>query len=94
MTKLDSCLDALWNAGQAAIKEAQHCHEMIDLAGMHYHNEHDSTCEDPDCCGPDPYVEIENMLKLLLRDNMRMKTHRHKWDSDHRCSICGADGLA
>ena len=95
MTHSDAALDALWTAGLAAIRAAAKSHEYIELAGMHYHsNEVCNGCDDADCCGTDPYKEIEDILQLLRKQNAEMKTHRHKWNDDHRCSICGADGLA
>lgn len=58
--------------------------EYMSLAGL----------SPEDCDGADPYADAERELEQALTDLRAMRSHRHAWDENGFCGVCGADGNA
>ena len=50
-------------------------------------------CEERDCMGEDPHDTLLVVLDQVRAEIIRHRDHRHEWNDDHRCTVCGADGL-
>lgn len=90
--------DEVWSAIMAAVRDANRTIQYADLGGMRFHTGPEGVpceaCERGECLGANPLDVLAETLERGLAEVKRQREHQHVWDSDHRCDVCGADGLA
>jgi hypothetical protein len=70
---------------EEAKKKANYSRQMQELTGVD---------QDSDGKPFDPYKELEDLLEKSLKDVRELRTHKHDWNDEDLCSVCGADGRA